>query len=437
MMISYPHYKEARLDWLNKIPSHWNELRAKYIFRHVDERSQTGEEELLSVSHITGVTPRSEKNVTMFMAESYVGHKLCQPGDLVINSLWAWMAALGISNYTGIVSSAYGVYRLLQPDRFVPKYLDYLLRTKGYAGEYLCRSKGIWTSRLLLTPESFLDIPVIIPPVAEQKVIVAFLDGKVGEIDAFVARKRQLITLLQEQKQAVINRAVTQGLDSHAPRKPSGLPWLGDIPAHWKTIRLKNIAPVIQTGPFGSQLHASDYIEGGIPVINPIHMQELTIVPDHKTTVDEETQQRLSRHKLSEGDIIFARRGELGRCALVTQQENGWLCGTGSMKLSFKRNLVNSEYMAILLSTRGICDWLSLESVGATMDNVNTSILANLPLPLPPKAEQSNIVEYINTESAIIVQAVARAEQEIELIEAYRTSLIAHAVTGKVDVRSV
>lgn len=93
---SYPEYKESVHPWIDKIPSHWNETRAKYLFREVDDRSKTGDEELLSVSHITGVTPRSQKNINMFLAESYIGSKLCREGDLVINTMWAWMAALGV-----------------------------------------------------------------------------------------------------------------------------------------------------------------------------------------------------------------------------------------------------------------------------------------------------------------------------------------------------
>ncbi|MBL1639434.1 restriction endonuclease subunit S, partial [Klebsiella pneumoniae] len=107
----YPAYRAARMRWLPPVPEHWNEQRAKTFFHEVDERSKTGHEELLSVSHITGVTPRSQKNVTMFKAASYVGSKLCRPGDIVINTLWAWMAALGTSKHAGIVSPAYGVYR--------------------------------------------------------------------------------------------------------------------------------------------------------------------------------------------------------------------------------------------------------------------------------------------------------------------------------------
>ncbi|MGZ9111929.1 MAG: restriction endonuclease subunit S, partial [Rhodoplanes sp.] len=107
----YPAYKDSGLPWLGQIPAHWEEKRAKYFFREIDERSRKGDEELLSVSHLTGVTPRSQKNVTMFRAESYVGHKLCRPGDVVFNTMWAWMGALGVARAAGIVSPSYAVYR--------------------------------------------------------------------------------------------------------------------------------------------------------------------------------------------------------------------------------------------------------------------------------------------------------------------------------------
>ena len=160
----YPGYRAARMRWLPPVPAHWNEQRAKTFFREVDERSKTGQEELLSVSHLTGVTPRSQKNVTMFKAASYVGSKLCRPGDIVINTLWAWMAALGASRHAGIVSPAYGVYRPHNADSFNPAYLDYLLRTRAYVAEYIGRSTGIRSSRLRLYPNQFLDISLIQPP---------------------------------------------------------------------------------------------------------------------------------------------------------------------------------------------------------------------------------------------------------------------------------
>ena len=119
----YPDYKNSGLPWLGSVPAAWRLLRAKNLYREIDDRSMTGKEELLSVSHITGVTPRSQKNVTMFLAKSNIGHKICHPDDLAINTMWAWMAALGVSKHLGLVSPAYGVYRPLTNCGLLPRLL--------------------------------------------------------------------------------------------------------------------------------------------------------------------------------------------------------------------------------------------------------------------------------------------------------------------------
>ncbi|MEO7724623.1 MAG: hypothetical protein ABIU29_08055 [Chthoniobacterales bacterium] len=169
----------------------------------------------------------------MFKAESYKGYKLCWPGDLVINSLWAWGGGLGVSQHHGIISSAYGVYRLRDDASAIPSFVHEVVRSSPFNWELHVRSKGIWTSRLQLTDESFLDAPFYLPPPDEQDAIVRFLDHANGRIERAMRAKRKLIALLHEQKQAIIHRAVTRGLDPTVPLKPSGIPWLGDIPQHW------------------------------------------------------------------------------------------------------------------------------------------------------------------------------------------------------------
>jgi type I restriction enzyme, S subunit len=210
---AYQSYRTSKMQWLPPVPEHWDEQRAKVFFREVDERSRTGEEELLSVSHLTGVTPRSQKNVTMFKSASYVGSKLCRPGDIVINTLWAWMAALGASRHVGIVSPAYGVYRPHRADSFNPAYLDYLLRTRAYVAEYIGRSTGIRSSRLRLYPNQFLDIALIQPPRTEQDQMVAYLRAQDTHIARLIKAKRDLIGLLTEQKLRIIDHAVARGMD--------------------------------------------------------------------------------------------------------------------------------------------------------------------------------------------------------------------------------
>jgi type I restriction enzyme, S subunit len=240
----YKRYKDSESPLIGRIPAHWDEKRAKYFFREVDERSTTGNEELLSVSHITGVTPRSEKDVTMFLAESYEGYKTCQPDDLVINIMWAWMGALGVSRHQGIVSSAYGVYRQKRDSLFDSDYLNFLSRIPEYVTEYTRRSTGVHSSRLRMYTDDFFNLPLICPPIEEQKAIARYLDRKLAEIDLFIQNKQRLIQLLKEQKAALIDRAVTKGIDDGVRMKYSGIAWLGEIPAHWTMGRAKTVSSI-------------------------------------------------------------------------------------------------------------------------------------------------------------------------------------------------
>jgi len=208
--------KPSGVEWLGDVPEHWKICPAKYFYREVDERSTTGAEELLSVSHITGVTPRSEKKITMFMASSNVGHKLCNPGDLVINTMWAWMAALGVSKQKGIVSPSYGVYRPIKDSQLLGDFADLLLRTSPYRDEYFCRSTGIRSSRLRLYPEQFLRIKLICPPADEQNEILQFLAKETAEIDHIISSTQREIDLLKEYRTRLIADVVTGKLDVRA-----------------------------------------------------------------------------------------------------------------------------------------------------------------------------------------------------------------------------
>ncbi|MEW8418874.1 MAG: hypothetical protein AB2669_05845 [Candidatus Thiodiazotropha endolucinida] len=192
-MKTYKKYKTPKVSWIGKIPEHWAEHRAKTFFKEIDDRSQTGDEEMLSVSHVTGVTPRSQKNVTMFKAETNVGQKKCQPGDIAINTMWAWMAALGVSKYDGIVSPSYGVYRPINHGNFNQVFLDNLLRVEGYRSEYKCRSTGIRPSRLRLYPDKFLSIPLIYPPLTEQNQIGSYLSWKDATTNKFIKNKKKIV----------------------------------------------------------------------------------------------------------------------------------------------------------------------------------------------------------------------------------------------------
>ena len=204
--------KPSGVEWLGDVPEHWDFRRLKFFYSEADQRSFTGSEELMSVSHKTGVTPR-KKNVTMFLAESNEGYKVCRPGDIVVNTMWAFMAALGISRQTGLVSPSYGVYRPIRQDNLNHEYIDVLLRTESYRTAYLMRSTGITDSRLRLYADSFLGIHLLHPPVSEQADIVRFIDKATADIDAAIDLAHRQIELTEEYRTRLIADVVTGKMD--------------------------------------------------------------------------------------------------------------------------------------------------------------------------------------------------------------------------------
>lgn len=206
--------RDSGIPWLGEIPAHWEIERTKRLFVERDERSETGEEELLTVSHLTGVTSRSEKDVNMFEAETTEGYKICLHGDLVINTLWAWMGAMGVAYLNGIVSPAYNVYT--PGPRLDPNFVDVLVRLPMFAQEVTRYSKGVWSSRMRLYPEGFFEVIFPVPALGEQREIVSYVKSETKKLDALSSATEQAIALLKERRAALITAAVTGQLDVEA-----------------------------------------------------------------------------------------------------------------------------------------------------------------------------------------------------------------------------
>ena len=200
--------KDSGIEWIGEIPSDWKTLRGKMLFYEVNNRSNDGDEELLTVSHITGITPRSVKNVNMFMSESLVDYKICEVGDIAANTMWLWQGAIGVSRYRGVISPSYNTYRQ-RSSVFDSTYLDYMLRIGPLVNVYKTYSTGIVASRLRLYPKDFLSIHFPVPPMQEQVELGGYLNFKCQEIDKIIDRKQQLITELEAYKKSLIYEYVT------------------------------------------------------------------------------------------------------------------------------------------------------------------------------------------------------------------------------------
>ena len=425
----YPKYKDSGVEWLGQVPEHWTPIRYKNVF---------AEKEFTSGCTLpAGAISFGEvvfKNDDALNEATKATYQEVLSGEFLINpiNLNYDLKSLrtAFSQINTCVSPAYIVLK--------PK--------TDLAGNYFKYQLFLFDIRHMKTlgagvrqTITFADIGACftqMPPLPEQTRIAAFLDQETAKIDALVAEQERLMALLKEKRQAVISQAVTKGLNPQAALKPSGIEWLGDVPAHWDVKPLRRFSCLVQSGPFGSQLHAEEYIKGGIPVINPTNMINGEIVPDLEITVTEEIVNRLAHQKLRVGDVIFSRRGELGRCALVTKTEEGWLCGTGSMILRLHRSEYHAGYLSRFLSLDVMRQYFESLSIGSVMDSLSSATLLAMPMIVPPVAEQDEISIFISEESAKFDALTAEAQRAIDLLQERRTALISAAVTGQIDVRN-
>ena len=410
----YSGYRDSGLPWLGDVPVHWEVQRGKALLAPVGIRSTTGDEELLTVSARRGIVPRETANVTMFKAESYVGYKLCWPGDLVINSLWAWAHGLGVSQHHGIVSSAYGVYRPLP--KVNARFLHLLARSIPFQWELQVRSKGIWVSRLQLTDEAFLGAPFPLPPLPEQAAIVRYLDHVDRRIRRYVTAKRKLLALLEEERRAVINRAVTRGLDPNVPVKPSSVLWLGDVPEHWEVSRVKT--------EFLSMNHRRvplSAVERGVMTGRQYDYYGASGVID-----------RVDDYLFDDELLLIAEDGAnlvLRNLPLAIIARGKFWVNNHAHILKPRRGSL--EYLSAVMEGLNYTPWIS----GAAQPKLTQDRLMSIAIAVPPRSEQDEIIGKVTEETSSLRHAIVRARRQIELLQEYRTRLIADVVTGKLDVR--
>jgi type I restriction enzyme S subunit len=428
----YASYNDSEHSWLGALPDHWSKKRAKYFFTEVDERSMTGEEELLSVSHLTGVTPRRHKNVTMFLAESNVGHKRCRPGDVVINTMWAWMAALGVARETGVVSPSYGVYRPIAANGLSSDYVDRLLRTPTYAAEYVRRSTGINSSRLRLYPDRFLAMPIICPPMHEQLAIVDFLAYVDRRIDRCILAKLKLIRLLEEHVRTIIGRTVTQGLEPNVSLKASSIEWLGKVPKHWEVVALR-LRYSVQLGKMlDAKNIRGDYL---VPYLRNTDTQWGRVNSDNLPTMDIRPDE-YGRYTVRGGDLLVCEGGEVGRAAIWDGPDNtvGYQKALHRLRpLRASRDDPRFLYFVLLYAAKqGVFQADGSEN---TIAHLTAEKLRRYRLAFPPIAEQGAIAVCLDEMVKAVERLVELEKLEISLLREYRTRISSDVVTGKLDVR--
>ncbi len=216
--------------------------------------------------------------------------------------------------------------------------------------------------------------------------------------------------------------------------KDSGVEWIGSVPGDWQVMTLRQLCASISTGPFGTALGSQDYVADEVPVINPSHIADGRCVPDPEVTVSAATAERLASWRMAPGDLVVARRGELGRAALILPAQAGWVCGTGSLRIRPDAKRSIAGYLLAVLQAPYAREWLNLTSVGSTMPNISEAIIGQLPVVVPPTvAAQDAVVDFLNRETAKIDALVAEQEGLMALLKEKRQAVISQAVTKGLD----
>jgi type I restriction enzyme S subunit len=427
----YSIYINSGDPWIGQLPVGWSLQRAKNLFRLRTEKSgKLHGLELLSVYTHIGVRPRKELEERGNKATTTDDYWIVKRGDIIVNKLLAWMGAIGISHYDGVTSPAYDILRPTQ--ELVPDYYHYLFRTNLYLQLFKLRSRGIMEMRLRLYFDQLGQIPIIVPPLDEQAAIVRFLDYANQRLDRAIRAKRKVIELLNEQKQAIIHRAITRGLDPNVPLKPSGIPWLGEIPAHWEVRRLRHL--IIGRLTYGANA-AAEYDNKDWP--RYLRITDFRMDGTLRSDTFRSLPPSVAKDYLVQaGDILLARSGATVGKAFLVEPAAENACHAGYLiRARPNAQLVNPKFLFAFTQSAGFREWKDCTFNTATIQNIGADKYANLSVPLPPTSEQLEILKFIRIKTDPIYSAIARIEREIALLREYRTRLIADVVTGKLDVR--
>lgn len=426
MLKPYKEYKPIPELWITQIPENWSYRKIKFLF---NERSEKGypDEPLLVASQNMGVVPKDVYgNRTVEAQKNLHLLKLVKVGDFVI-SLRSFQGGIEYAYYQGIISPAYTV---MEPKEEINRgYFRHLAKSRLFIELLQMCVTGIREGQNI-DYSKLKNHLIPVPPKEEQDQIVRFLDWKLAKINKLIRAKKKQIALLNEQKQVIINNAVTKGVDPNVPMKDSGIEWIGEIPQDWQITRIKNIGTAI-IGLTYSPANLTD--ENGTLVFRSSNIKDGKIIYEDNVYVDCEIPEHL---KTVAGDILICSRNGsralVGKCAIIDENSQGHSFGAFTTVLRTKY----SKFIYYILNSCILKNIMGLFST-STINQLTTGILNNIYLPFPPLDVQTNIVKYLDSICMKFDSIIDKLKKEIDLITEYKTSLISSVVTGKIDVRDI
>ena len=429
----YSEYRDTEIPWLEEIPGHWKLRRAKSLFQKAD-RPVRLDDEVVTCFRDGTVTLRRNRRMRGFTESlKEIGYQGVRKGDLVIHAMDAFAGAMGVSDSDGKCSP---VYSVCQPNDHVNAYYyAYVLREMARSQWIVALAKGIRERSTDFRFDQFASQHVPVPSLEEQNHVASFLDRVECCVVSLTRAKREQIKLLNEQKQVIINQAVTRGLDPNVRMKPSGVEWIGDVPEHWQMTRLKYLAQFVSGGTPSTS--TPSFWNGNIPWVSPKDMKYFEIY---------DTRDHVTERAIQAGKTALVPAG-----AVLMVVRSGILQRTIPVAVACREVAINQDLKAIIVDDELLVpEFLSMVVIGnqqallalwrkqgATVESLEYKWILNTVFPVPPVQEQRAILTVLLPRLMEIEKTIEHVQREIDLLHEYRTRLIADVVTGKLDVRGV
>jgi type I restriction enzyme S subunit len=430
----YETYKDSGVEWLGEVPEHWDVTRLRFIFEIVKRIAGTDGFDVLSITQ-KGIKIKDLESGEGQLANDYSKYQVVEKGDFAMNQMDLLTGYVDVSQFDGVTSPDYRVFRLWNINKDYPRYLLRLLQNCYHQRLFFPYGQGAaHLGRWRLPKEEFNNFLFPRPSYEEQTQIARFLDHETARIDALIAEQERLIELLKEKRQAVISHAVTKGLDPTAPMKDSGVEWLGEVPEHWGIGCIKYLSTCISKGTTPTTIGA-EFQDNGIRFLKAENIDSGKVTSFPEFYIDENAHEILKRSALAASDVLVVIAGATtGKSAIMPSDI---LPANTNQAVSFIR-LSDSRYAKFVhlwLSTESIQQSIILNSVQSAQPNLSMEDLGNLPIVIPPAKEVRELTTRIYQMIQGCDQLIQEAMIAMDLLQERRSALISAAVTGKIDVR--
>ena len=434
-MKQYEAYKDSGVQRLGQIPNHWNIGKLKHVATCNDEvlNENTDPDSLINYVEISDVDSidgvKSSTQYTFKEAPSRA-RRITRIGDVIISTVRTYLKAIAsIAENDLIVSTGFAVIR---PKSINSTFLKYSLLNVSFIDEVISKSVGV--SYPAITSTELMGIEVIIPPLFEQEVIAAYLDQKVGMIDAILSEKEEMVEQLQQYRKSLISETVTRGLNPNAPMKDSGIDWIGQIPEHWELVKLKSIAKV--NGRIGYRGYTTEDLVhdgNGAYAIGGKHISKCVLDLTQPDFISWEKYYESPEIMVRKGDLLMAQRGSLGKVALVRDDIGE---ATINPSLVLINNLkIGDVFLYYYLVSNSCLTYIQLLNTATAVPMISQNQIENLFVPVPSVVEQHAISAFLDKKTNELDTTISELQSQIEDLKAYKSSVISEAVTGKVDLR--